>query len=444
MKKKKGDGKMTRTDHLIDKLVSFRQLSFIQIVQRTMLTLFPIVLIGSIAGTLSAVFLSPTGFLGSTFHIKHWLTGYRFWRNIFGDINVVTVGFVAPYAAYVSAQLTARQSKGEIPAVGISAMACYVLIFYHSVQQNGNIIDMRYYTANWFIIGVLVGYLVGRFFVRFGRRTVLNDVQLKNNDILQSTFANFMPILVTLTVAFFLHLGYAIVRQLGIDDAFNQCVLEILNNHSNYAMTMLISFLATVLTWLGFAESINISNEMFRSEIFANLNYALTHKTNVNVPYPFTPAALYNGFGLFGGVGIGLALLIAIIWVSHHHNQRAVAQASLLPVFFNTNLPLTMGAVVMLNPIYLLPFVFLPLFNMLVASGLIMLHVLPPLVYPSPVGTPGILVSLIGTGGDWLALFWSVLLLIVDVLVYIPFVKLADRVEDRLIDERTGEQHAKD
>ena len=98
----------------------------------------------------------------------------------------------------------------------------------------------------------------------------------------------------------------------------------------------------------------------------------------------------------------------------------------------------------MLNPIYLLPFVFLPLFNMLVASGLIMLHVLPPLVYPSPVGTPGILVSLIGTGGDWLALFWSVLLLIVDVLVYIPFVKLADRVEDRLIDERTGEQHAKD
>ncbi|MGM9891869.1 PTS transporter subunit EIIC [Limosilactobacillus sp.] len=435
---------MINSDTLIDRLVHFRQLSFIRIIQRTMLTLFPIILIGSVAEIISSIFLSPAGFLGSTLHVRRWLTGYQFWRNLFNDVSVVTLGFTAPYAAYISAQLTTRQRKGEIPAVGVSAMACYVLIFYHSFRQNGSIIDMRYYTANWFIVGVLVGYLVGLLFGFFGKKISLNKLHLRSNDILQSAFANFIPILLTLTSAFLVHLAYAVIRQLGVDEDINQYILEILNSHSNYALTMLISLLATILTWLGFAESINISNEMFRSEIFVNLNYALTHKTNLNVPYPFTPAALYNGFGRFGGVGLGLALLIAIIWVNHHRNQRAVAKASLLPVFFNANLPLTMGAVVILNPIYVLPFVLLPLFNMVVASGLIMLKLLPPLVYPAPVGTPGILVPLIGTGGDWFALFWSILLLVVDVIAYIPFVKLADQVESRLIEERAGGRtHAK-
>lgn len=427
---------MANMDRVVDKLVYFRQLSFIQIVQRTMVTLFPIALIGCIAGVISAVFLSPNGFIGSVLYIKQWLPNYRFWRSIFNDISVVTIGFLAPYAAYVSAQLTIRQHKRESPPVGVAAMACYVLIFYHSIRLNSSVIDMRYYTANWFIIGVVIGYLVALVFVHFGKQTTIENFRLKSNDILQSAFANIKPILLSLAVAFGVHFCYAVIRYLGVDVAINQWVVEVLNNHSNYALTMLISLLATILTWLGFAESINISNEMFRSELFTNLNYALTHKTNLNVPYPFTPAALYNGFGQFGGVGVALALLIAIIWVNHHRNQRAVAKVSALPVFFNTNLPLTMGAVVILNPIYLLPFVLLPLFNMVVATGLIMLNILPPLVYPLPVGTPGILAPLIGTGGDWWALLWSVLLLVVDVIVYIPFVKIADQVETRLQDTR--------
>lgn len=435
---------MTKIDQLVDKLVSFRQLSFIQIVQRTMVTLFPIALIGCIAGVISYVFLSPSGFIGSVLYIKHWLPNYRFWRSISNDISIVTVGFLAPYAAYVSAQLTTRLRRGENPSVGVAAMACYVLIFYHGVRQNSSVIDMRYYTANWFIVGVIIGYLVGLIFVRFGQQTTINNFHLKSNDILKSAFANIKPILIALTVAFALHFIYAVIRYWGIDAAINQGIVDVLSNHSNYALTMLLSLLATVLTWLGFAESLNISNEMFRSELFANLNYALTHKTNIHVPYPFTPAALYNGFGQFGGVGVALALLIAIIWVNHHQNQRAVAKASALPVFFNTNLPLMLGAVVMLNPIYLLPFVLLPIFNMLVASGLILLHLLPPLVYPVPVGTPGILAPLIGTGGDWWALAWSVLLLVIDVIAYIPFVKIADRVEDRLQDQRkVGDPHVR-
>ncbi|MDO4903073.1 MAG: PTS transporter subunit EIIC [Limosilactobacillus sp.] len=407
-----------------------------------MVTLFPIVLIGCIASLLSNVLFSENGFLGSILYINKWMPFRNVLRDIFSDISTVSIGYIATYAAYVSANLTVRRYKDGIPTAGLTALVAYLLIFQQSLRSSENVIDMRFYTANWFIFGLLVGYLVGKIFVRFGKHTGLNDFNLNSAVILKSTFANFRPILISLGAAFVIHLLFIAIRSFYIDTTITMGLSTILNNHSNYAMTLLISLVETVLSWLGFAESLRISNDMFSSEFFENLSYALTHRSIAHVPYPFTPAALYNGYGQFGGCGVALALIIAILWVSHHRNSRSVAKASSLPVFFNSNMPLIFGAVVMLNPIYVLPFIFLPIVNMLLASVLIMLHILPAIVYMVPNGTPGILTPLIGTGGDFWAVLWSVMFLILDVALYIPFVKLADKCEDRVQAQRkAGEQN---
>lgn len=418
----------------VDRLVKMRQLPFIQILQRTMVTLFPLAIIGSGAWIISQVFFSPTGFLGEITYLRHWLPYYRFWGDLFHDIYTVSIGWLAPYAAVVSAQLTIRQHNRELPIIGLSAMASYVLIFLHSLGAGRMGIDMRYYNANWFIVGVLVGYSVGLIFVKFGRQS--NNFQFKSNDIISSSFDNLKPLLIVLSLVFVLHFAYAVIREMGADAQVTQAVDSMLTHHSSYGLTLVLSLVATVLSWLGFAESVDISNHLFTNELYVNLNYALTHKNVWHVPYPFTPQALYNGYGQFGGIGISLALLIAILWVSHHRNQRGIAKVSAVPVFFNVNLPLTFGIVLILNPIFLLPFVLLPLFNMVCASGLIFLHVIPPLVYPIPNGTPGILVPFMGSGGDWVTLLVSLLLLVIDVWAYIPFVKLAEKVEDRLQEMR--------
>lgn len=416
----------------VDRLVKMRQLPFIQILQRTMVTLFPLAIIGSGAWIISQVLFAPTGFLGEITGVRHWLPYYRFWSALFYDIYTVSIGWLAPYAAVVSAQLTIRQHNRELPIIGLSAMASYVLIFLHSVGAGRTGIDMRYYNANWFIVGVLVGYFVGLIFVKFGRQLDATNFQFKSSNIISSSFDSLKPLFIVLGLTFAIHVVYAMVREIGADAQLSQAIDSMLTHHSSYGLTLLLSLIATVLSWLGFAESVDISNHLFTNELYVNLNYALTHKNVWHVPYPFTPQALYNGYGQFGGIGIELALLIAILWVSHHRNQQRIAEVSALPVFFNVNLPLTFGAVLILNPIFLLPFVLLPLFNMICASTLIFLHVIPPLVYPIPSGTPGILGPFMGSGGDWWTLLVSLLLLAIDVCAYIPFVKLAGRVEDRM------------
>ncbi|WP_367342336.1 PTS transporter subunit EIIC [Limosilactobacillus sp.] len=423
---------------VVKKMVQFRQLPFIQVLQRTMLTLFPIALIGSFAYLLSRVVFSPSGFIGNMISIRSWFSQYRFFYEIFSDIFNVTIGYISTYAALVSAQLTLRQHHKDIPAVGAFAMAAYVLIFMHYERGRIGVMDMRYYGPHWFIVGVLVGYFIGLIYARFGHKSEVANFELKSDDIVSRAFDNMKPLLIALILAFVIHVIYALIRTFTVDQMAANSLTEMLNRNSNYGTTLILSLVVTLGAWLGFPELLNIPNNMFSSELSDNLNYALAHKTAWHIPYPFTPSSLYNGFANFGGIGVTLAFVIAILWVSHQKNLRRVASASSIPVFFNVNYPVLYGAVMVLNPVYLLPTLIMPIFNMLVASSLIMIHVLPPLAYPIPVNTPGILGPLMGSGGNWLEFVVSIILLIIDVAAYIPFVKLADNVDQMLAKSREG------
>lgn len=417
---------MTGRQSLVDSLVGFERRPFIQVLRRTMIILFPLALVGSLAYFLSQVCFAPTGFIGNVLHIRRWLPAYWFFRDVLNDADTATVGLLALYAAFLGSYLTVRRHY-EAPLAGIAAAASYLLIFYHNIR-GGGMIEMRYYNANWFIVGVVVGYLVGRLYLWLGPTKAIEDTP--DQDARMFTSARAFAVI--LAIALIFHIAYALFRTYNLDLSMTQGVTSLLNRHSNFGTSILISLVATILTWLGFAESVNISNSMFSNELYLNLTNALTHKNNWHVPYPFTPASLYNGYGLIGGVGVSLALLIAILWVENRPSHRRIIKASAGLTFFNLNLPLGFGIALVLNPVYLVPFILLPLFNMVCASGLVLLKVIPPLVYPIPTGTPGILGPLMGSGGNWVTLLVSLLLLWVDVLTYLPFVRLARTVDDRL------------
>lgn len=86
------------------------------------------------------------------------------------------------------------------------------------------------------------------------------------------------------------------------------------------------------------------------------------------------------------------------------------------------------GLPVMFNPLYLIPFVLTPILNIVIAAIAIIAHIMPPVVYPVPMGTPGPLVAFIGTGGNFVALIIGVIVFFIDIIVYIPFVRLNEQI----------------
>ncbi|MCC4383024.1 PTS transporter subunit EIIC [Limosilactobacillus reuteri] len=425
---------MNKNEKLIKWAMWFNRLSFVEIFRETMIMLFHVALIGTIVWIISDNLLAPNGFLANVLYIRQWFPERQFFRALFNDATMITVGWLASYAAFVSAIMTTRRYRRENLIAGICAMISYVLIFYHSVRGSQTL-ETRYFGAGWLIIGSLVGYVIGLIFVKWGYHFTLSDIRLGSRKLMARVLRNLKPFTISFSGAFILHTLYAVWWTFNLDAITTQNISSLIGRHSNYFLNITLSFFNTLLIWLGFAEPVNLTNDAYSNEIRNNLIYALTHKSFA-VPYPFTPSSLYNGFANFGGIGVTLALVIGILWVGRQNNQQEIAKLSVFPAIFNHGLPILFGSRVFLNPVYVFPFILLPIANMLIASVFIFIHAIPPIVYPVPNGTPGILIPFIGTGGDWRALLISILLVIMDIIIYIPFIKLAFAVEERLVKEQ--------
>lgn len=430
---------MEKKDKLVNLVVRFNERSFIQILQQTMLILFPVAVVGSFAWIISDNLLSTGGFLANMFQIHRWVPQLTFFRLLFYDAQIVTIGWMSVYASFTAAYLTTRYYQRNNILAGITAIISYGLIFHHSIRGS-QMIETRYFSVGWFIVGVTLGYLIGLIFVRWGLQIENLSGKFNTKQLMEKIWQNLGITTLILAGAFALHLVYAVWRSFNLDAATTQVVSSTISRNSNYVLNITLSLVNTILAWLGFAEPMNLVAGAYNNEINNNLTYALTHKTLANIPYPFTPSSLYNGFANFGGVGVTLALVIGILWVSQHHGNDKIARISIFPAIFNTGVPILFGAQVFLNPIYLIPFICLPILNMLIASLFIYFHVIPAVVYPILNGTPGILVPFIGTGGNWIALLASVILVIIDTIIYIPFIKFSFDVENRLSNQR-GEQN---
>src|SRR5699024_12062690 len=81
------------------------------------------------------------------------------------------------------------------------------------------------------------------------------------------------------------------------------------------------------------------------------------------LPYEFLGSSLYNSFANFGGDGLILALIVAILLTSNGSYMHCVAQWTALPTLFNFNYAAMIGLPVVFSPLFLIPFVFLPIVN---------------------------------------------------------------------------------
>jgi PTS system cellobiose-specific IIC component len=137
---------------------------------------------------------------------------------------------------------------------------------------------------------------------------------------------------------------------------------------------------------------------------------------------PFT-----NAFGLIGGGGCILPLVIAILWVSKRQEQRQIAKFGLTTCLFNITEPIMFGLPVVMNPIYMIPCALIPSINLIIAYFATSIGLIGKTVAAAPWITPPVIQSFIATGGDITAAILTVILIVLDVFLFVPFVLAANK-----------------
>jgi PTS system cellobiose-specific IIC component len=150
-------------------------------------------------------------------------------------------------------------------------------------------------------------------------------------------------------------------------------------------------------------------------------------------PLPYITAyGFFTTFVNVGGTGATLALAL-ILWRSKDPAFRKVGRLSLPTQIFQINEPIFFGLPIVLNPVFMIPYVINALVlttgtYLLMSWGLI--H--RPFINV-PWTTPPIIGHYLVSGGDWRAAAWGAVSIVIALAVYLPFARAAER--ERL---RTG------
>ncbi|WP_297076422.1 PTS sugar transporter subunit IIC [uncultured Enterococcus sp.] len=248
-------------------------------------------------------------------------------------------------------------------------------------------------------------------------------------------FAGIIPGTVALYVCGVIYYVFErVTAQSMIDWITNAIQAPLINLSQGYLAVIVVTLLVHVL-WVFGLHGTNIMGAVLQSlygtAMVANTN---AFQNGDKIPYKWS-AASFDVFVWPGGAGVTLALIIGLLWFSKRADQRTVAKLGLAPGLFNINEPIMFGLPVVLNPIYMIPFVLAPLCTATLSYVATMTGLVDPVVVTVPWVMPPILSGFLATAGDWRAIVLSIINILLALAIWAPFVMTANKMNNVTTDD---------
>ncbi|MEK9863417.1 MAG: PTS transporter subunit EIIC, partial [Verrucomicrobiota bacterium] len=161
---------------------------------------------------------------------------------------------------------------------------------------------------------------------------------------------------------------------------------------------------------------------IFLAYLAANVDAA---KAGEPLPY-ITALGFITSFVNVGGTGATIALALVMMF-SREPGYRQISRLSLPTQVFQINEPIMFGFPIVLNPVFMIPFV---ISAMSLTAGTFLLMdwgwINKPVIHV-PWTTPPVIGHFLVSGGDWRAALWGLISIILAMGIYLPFARTAER-----------------
>lgn len=149
-------------------------------------------------------------------------------------------------------------------------------------------------------------------------------------------------------------------------------------------------------------------------------------------------------FVCMGGTGSVLCLVIAILLFSKNGNIKNIAKLSFPTVIFNISEIVAFGLPVILNPIFVIPYLLVPVVMCVISYAAVAVGIVPHVVAEVEWTTPVFLSGYLATGSIAGSILQAVCL-VAGVLIYLPFLRLFEEQKEgqmvKNVKELTAELH---
>lgn len=363
------------------------------------------------------------------------------WTTLGGDLWWGSIATMALFLVVGVAYNLAKSYDEDGLQAGLIALS----IFFVMSPQVANIVTEAgdkvsgwgfvpsgYISNSALFTAIVIGLLATEIFVKLSR---IKKINIKMPDgvppAVARSFAKLIPGM--LTIAIFGAIGLLIKTLSGglfLNDLLNTYLAAPLKGAADsLGSTMLITFFIHALWTIGL-HGANIAmpiTETLLMDLGAE-NAALA-QAGATEGFHTLAGAFFDAFVYLGGSGMILGLIIALIIAGRR--RKDMIALGLAPSVFNISEPVIFGLPIVLNPIYMIPFVLAPVVCSAVAYLAIdMGLVMPVIAAKIPWVTPPILGGFLATG-HWTGAALAAVNLLISIVIYIPFVIAAEKIDKR-------------
>ena len=352
-----------------------------------------------------------------------------------------SMGILAFFVGGTTAKALTDSMNRDLPATNqinfISTMLASMVGFLLMAAEPAK--DGGFLTAFMGTKGLLTAFIAAFVTVNVYKVCVKNNVTIRMPDEvppnISQVFKDLIPFTVSIVLLYALELVVKASLHVTVAESIGTLLAPLFSAADGYLGITFI-FGAYAFFWF-----IGIHGPSIVEPVIAAITYA-NAEVNLNLLQQGMHAdkILTSGTQMFivtmGGTGATLVVPFMFMWLCKSKRNRAIGRASVVPTFFGVNEPILFGAPLVLNPIFFIPFIFAPIANVWIFKFFIETLGMNSFTANLPWTTPGPLGIVLGTNFQVLSFILAALLVVVDVIIYYPFVKVYD--EQILEEERSG------
>ena len=379
----------------------------------------PIIIVGSFALLLNIFICSKSGL--AKYDSLSWLANYS---NMFSTINYACISCMALWTTILIAYSLGKRKELKPDFCAILSASCFLIV---SNQENIG----KNLGASALFLSFFVGILS---IALFSKLMKFDKIKIKLNDavppMITNSFNSLIPAAIVLLI-FGLCAG-VLYGSTGL--YLNDIVYKVIQVPFNQVVgsqlgVSVIIILSQLLWWMGIHGHMAmnvIAKPVRQAAIAANIEAVATGL----IPTQWYTLAYVHTFTNLGGGGVVISLAIALLLFSKRPERKDITKVSIIPLICGISEPMVFGLPIMLNPIYLIPFVLTPLICGNIGYYALTSGFLTPSYVESIPGMPMIIQQFLAYSGQWQAIVLTFVVILVGVIIYTPFVLLDNKQKE--------------
>lgn len=376
-----------------------------------------------IVGSFMLVFIFPPFSPDTTWSFaKGWLDLSEMYREQLMLPFNLSMGIMTIFISVGIASSLARHHDLDPVTTGLLSLMAFMLV---AAPLKDGQLSMQYFSGQGIFTAIITAIYSTEVYAYLKRNKITIKLPPEVPSGVARSFEILIPVLAIILTLHPLNLFIESSTGMIIPQAI-MALIQPLVAASDSLPAVLLAVLVCQVLWFAGIHGALIVTGIMNPFWMANLseNQAAFASGEV-IPHIFMQG-FWDHYLLIGGVGSTLPLAILLMRSKAVH-LRTIGKMGSVPAIFNINEPILFGAPIIMNPVFFLPFILVPMLNAILAWFATDLGLVERVVSLTPWTTPGPI------GASWAAnwafspVIMSLICMATAALMYLPFLKAYEK-----------------